>query len=244
MTGYPSVFGITATAPQRIPARSTSSSKQRDTCTSATFWRDQFIDKLAKYLKDATTAADLRCTIIEGIQQWFTTVDTNESDEPDTSTQLSWFQIIKGYIPNQWSITRAKFSRDQGLDSRYNSGERWTSQLITFFWTQGRTLWKDRYTSAHAPDADSLVKSSARNRQTAQNVTTMAYASSPLMLAIDRRIFHIPLDERLRARTSDLEAWNKTMLPTIRLSISEAQNQILTGHEDIRTFLPIKAAPV
>jgi hypothetical protein len=72
----------------------------------------------------------------------------------------------------------------------------------------------------------------------------MAYASSPLMLAIDRRIFRIPLEERLRSRTSDLEAWNKTMLPTIRLSISEARNQILTGHQDIRTFLPIKAAPV
>jgi hypothetical protein len=52
------------------------------------------------------------------------------------------------------------------------------------------------------------------------------------------------MEERLRARTSDLEAWNKTMLPTIRLTISEAQNQILTGHQDIRTFLPDKAVPV
>jgi hypothetical protein len=158
-------------------------------CHSRTLWRDQFIDKLTKHLKDATSAADLRCTIVEGIQQciqqWFTTADTNESDQLDASTQLSWLQIIKGYIPNQWSMTQAKFSRDQGLDSRYNSGERWTSQHITFFWTQGHTLWKDRCTSAPAPAADSLVKSSARNRQTAQNVTTMAYASSPLMLAID-----------------------------------------------------------
>jgi hypothetical protein len=36
MTGYPLVFGITATASQRIPARNASSSKQRDACTSAT----------------------------------------------------------------------------------------------------------------------------------------------------------------------------------------------------------------
>jgi hypothetical protein len=57
---------------------------------------------LTKHLKDATTAADLRCTFVEGIQQWFTTADTNESDQPDASTQLlRWFQIIKGYIPNQ-----------------------------------------------------------------------------------------------------------------------------------------------
>jgi hypothetical protein len=87
----------------------------------------------------------------------------------------------------------------------------------------GHTLWKDRCTSAHAPAADSLDKSSA---------------------AIDRRIFHIPLEERLRARISDLEAWNETMLPIIRLSISEAQNQILTGHQDIRSFFSDKAAPV
>jgi hypothetical protein len=64
------------------------------------------------------------------------------------------------------------------------------------------------------------------------------------MLAIDRRIFNIPLEERLQARTSDLEAWNKTVLPTIRLSITKAQNQILTGHRVIRTFFSDKAAPV
>jgi hypothetical protein len=63
------------------------------------------------------------------------------------------------------------------------------------------------------------------------------------MLAIDRRIFDIPLEERLQSRTSDLVAWTKTMLPTIRLSISEAQNQLRTGHQDIRTYFSDTAAP-
>jgi hypothetical protein len=39
---------------------------------------------------------------------------------------------------------------------------------------------------------------------------SMAYASSPLMLAIDRRIFDITLEERLQGRTSAIAAWNKT----------------------------------
>jgi hypothetical protein len=82
------------------------------------------------------------------------------------------------------------------------------------------------------PAADSLDKSGARTRETEQNLMTIAYASSPRMLAIDRRIFDIP-EERLQGRTSDLAAWTKTMLPTIRLSISEAQNQLRTGHQDI-----------
>jgi hypothetical protein len=33
----------------------------------------------------------------------------NESDEPYPTTQPGWYQVIKGYIPNQWSITQAKF---------------------------------------------------------------------------------------------------------------------------------------
>ena len=63
------------------------------------------------------------------------------------------------------------------------------------------------------------------------------------MLAIDRRIFDIPLEERLQGRTSDLIAWNKSMLPAIRRSISDAQNQICTGHQDIRTYFSDTAAP-
>jgi hypothetical protein len=51
-------------------------------CHSRTNWLDQFIDKLTKHLKDAPTTADLRCTIVEGIQKRFL------NDESDPTTQL------------------------------------------------------------------------------------------------------------------------------------------------------------
>ena len=38
---------------------------------SRTTWRDQFITQLHKHLIDASTAADLRCIIVRGIQNWF-----------------------------------------------------------------------------------------------------------------------------------------------------------------------------
>jgi hypothetical protein len=63
------------------------------------------------------------------------------------------------------------------------------------------------------------------------------------MLALDRRIFDIPLEERLQLRTSDLVAWTKTMLPVIRHSISEARKELRTGHQDTRTYLSDTAAP-
>jgi hypothetical protein len=56
------------------------------------------------------------------------------------------------------------------------------------------------------------------------------------MLAIDRRIFDIPPEECFQGRKSDLASWTKTMQPAIRISISEAQNQLHTGHQDIRTY--------
>jgi hypothetical protein len=65
------------------------------------------------------------------------------------------------------------------------------------------------------------------------------------MLAIDRRIFDIPLEGGFQGRTSDLAAWTETTHPTIRIriGISEAQNQLRTGHQDIRTYLSDTAAP-
>jgi hypothetical protein len=67
------------------------------------------------------------------------------------------------------------------------TGERWTTQLITFFWTQSHTLRKDRCASAHAPTTDNIDASSARARQTTQYSVKMAYAHGPLMLDLDRR---------------------------------------------------------
>jgi hypothetical protein len=56
-----------------------------------------------------------------------------EPDNPDSINQIGWFQVLKSYLPNQRSITQAKFFRAQGLDAGYYTGARWTSQLITFF---------------------------------------------------------------------------------------------------------------
>jgi hypothetical protein len=63
------------------------------------------------------------------------------------------------------------------------------------------------------------------------------------MLAIDWCIFDIPLEERHQGRTSDLAPWTKTMQPTIRISIGEAQTELRTGHQDIRTCFSDTAAP-
>jgi hypothetical protein len=56
------------------------------------------------------------------------------------------------------------------------------------------------------------------------------------MLAHDRRILEVPLEERLQTRTAALRAWVKTMLPAITQSVHDASTQIKTGHQDIRSY--------
>jgi hypothetical protein len=101
----------------------------------------------------------------------------------------------------------------------------------------------NRRASTHAPIPDTLDKSSARTRQTAQHRMRMAYVHGPLTLDLDLRIFDIPLEERLQSQRYDLVDWTKTMLPGIRHSISEAWKVLRTGHQDIRNHFSDMAAP-
>jgi hypothetical protein len=55
-----------------------------------------------------------------------------------------------------------------------------------------------------------------------QRVET-AYAHAPLMLAHDRRVLDVPLEERLQSRTSELLAWAKT-IPVINRSVRDARH--------------------
>jgi hypothetical protein len=92
--------------------------------------------------------------------------------------QIGWFQVL-----------------------RDKTGEQWTKRLILF--SSGRTTTPlgeigVQCAAAHAPgDHDSPDNSSARSRQAAQLRVETAYAHAPLMLAHDRRVLDVPLEERL-----------------------------------------------
>jgi hypothetical protein len=69
-------------------------------------------------------------------------------------------------------------------------------------------------------------------RQAALLRVETAYAHAPLMLAHDRRVLDVRLEERLQSRTTELLAWAKTMLPVINRSVRDARAQLQTGHQD------------
>jgi hypothetical protein len=99
------------------------------------------------------------------------------------------------------------------------------------------------FAAAHAPGEASPDSSSASTRQAAQLRVETAYAHAPLMLAHERRVLDVPLEERLQSRTSDLMAWAKIMLPVINRSVRDARAQLKTGHQDIQGFFSRATVP-
>jgi hypothetical protein len=39
--------------------------------------------------------------IVEGIQNWFLTGNTNDPDSEDPTLQIGWFRVLKGYVPHE-----------------------------------------------------------------------------------------------------------------------------------------------
>jgi hypothetical protein len=196
-----------------------------------------FLIHLQGHLADTPTADNMRDIMIEGIQNWFLTGDTNDPESADPTNQIGWFQdatrvehSARGFLP------------EQGKSLKYCTGELWTKQLIAFLWTHSQTLWNDRCVVAHAPAEDSPDNSSARSRQASQQRVDTAFAYAPLMLARDRRVLDIPLEERLKSRTSALVAWVKTIFPVNNQSVRDARAEIHTGHQDIRSYFSDAAA--
>jgi hypothetical protein len=81
------------------------------------------------HLKDTKTAADLRRTIIQGIESWFITGDTN--DPTAASPKSVGFKSL-GYIPEDWTSMQEGFYRKEDSERIY-TGKQWTKELIEFF---------------------------------------------------------------------------------------------------------------
>jgi hypothetical protein len=68
-------------------------------CQARAPWRHRFLIHLHRHLTETKTAADIRCIITKGIENWFLTGDTNDPDSIEAVEQIGWFQVLKGYIP-------------------------------------------------------------------------------------------------------------------------------------------------
>jgi hypothetical protein len=116
-------------------------------CQTRALWCHRFLIHLHGHLKENDTAADIRCIIIKGIENWFLTGDTNDPDSIDTVVQIGWFQVLKAYIPKEWtSNKRASI----GADARPQSTPQASSERKNLLSSSGRTATPSGKTAAHS----------------------------------------------------------------------------------------------
>ncbi len=99
-------------------------------CEARAQWRNQFLILLQGHLTETETAADIRCMIIKGIENWFLNGDTNNPESIEAVEQIGWFQVLKGYIPKEWTSRQERFYRRRRKDPKYSNREQCTTALI------------------------------------------------------------------------------------------------------------------
>ena len=74
------------------------------------------------------------------------------------------------------------------------------------------------------------------------NKTRAMYASKAELMAADRDLLELPLDDRLRMPPDSLIAWVQSTYDIVRQCILEAQDAAAAGCNDIRTYFARKSA--
>jgi hypothetical protein len=73
----------------------------------------RFLIHLHVHLIETKAAADIRCIITKGIESWFLIGATNDPDSIGKVVRIGWFQMLKGYIPNDCTSRQEAFYRRQ-----------------------------------------------------------------------------------------------------------------------------------
>ncbi len=71
------------------------------------------------------------------------------------------------------------------------------------------------------------------------------YSKQPMLLACDRPIFDLPIDERMKLKSGELTTWVKLVTATVKRAIADAEQCLRDTNNTITTFLtPARPHPL
>jgi hypothetical protein len=138
---------------------------------------------------------------------------------------LGWGQLFRGCFTRKWAVFQQMFLLTLVVDHRYFTGDLWVRKLINLLWKFTHFLWDARNLDQHD---HSLLENQAIHRNRLQACIHALYDSSPLMLAADRDIFFLPVEECLLAahHPDCIELWISRAKPVVTTSIQDATQAI------------------
>ena len=111
--------------------------------------------------------------------------------------------------------------------------ERWPVNVIAFIWMEAHQLWKHRCDYAHRKTEQHAT---AQEQLRAHAKVRALYAYEEEISYLDRRIFTISLENRLKHTPRELFAWVTSIQPAVMKARKTYQQRATESNQDIREF--------
>jgi hypothetical protein len=110
----------------------------------------------------------------------------------------------------------------------------WARKLIHLLWRFNHSIWDTHNADRHE---HTLLQDETIRRDRLQAYVHTLYNSSPLMLAADRDIFYLPVEDQLTAHhATRIELWISRDKPIMAIIICDASTAIKHTFQSIASF--------
>jgi hypothetical protein len=207
-------------------------------CPSRSHWQQDFISRFHKILKEQHTCPTIQKELLQASKAWLAGDLEDYSTHPQA--MIGWNLLHRGFISKTWREQQNFYIRmyrpDLGKDSKEREIlARWPEVIIQFIWTEFHQLWKTRCDWVHRKTEEHVsmqdqIRSQAAVRALYQHADDIGYH--------DRRIFEMPLEERIKHSPRDLFAWVSSMQPAILQARRQNKQRSISNTHDIRDYFP------
>jgi hypothetical protein len=153
----------------------------------------------------------------------------------NSQNKIGWHQLLKGRCSKQWTqIQDQHLLDDTDINNKKQSGDRWFKLTLHHTWTHLWKVWLNRNDDLHGRENDE--KERKRIEQLRFRVLAL-YSKGDLLLACDKPIFDMPIDERMKLKSGELSTWVRLVTATVKRAIADAEQCLRETNHSITAFL-------
>ena len=121
----------------------------------------------------------------------------------NSQNNIGWQHLLKGCFSNQWIQIQGRHILDRPeIDQEKQSSERWLKLILHHLWTHLWQLWLTRNKDLHGREKD---EQEGKRLEKLHPRGIALYFKVDLLLACDKPIFELPILERMKLHSRELE---------------------------------------
>ena len=177
-------------------------------------FREEHLDDVKEQFTQLKLPADVVTSIIDNVRRWLnkTTLMRDDTEQQELEEVLmeqdniGWDNMLVGRISTRWrQLFEARYKPNGKGAIKWHEANLWPSKISDILSTFALDIWKHRNAKAHGTTREEKRK--IRRRRAVRRVKTL-YRNRPALRPTDSaKYFGTPLEEKLKCRAHQLEAW-------------------------------------